>query len=85
MVSIGTGSQRIAWTILLLLIAIYSIIRFVGLEKSPPGLHADEAVVATEAIALVQTGFNSEHEHRLFTPMEAGGYASPTHLHPKAL
>lgn len=47
-------------------------------------MHADEAVVAAESIALLETGFNSHHRRMLFTPMEAGGYASPTHLYPKA-
>lgn len=84
MLSIGSGLQKAAWASILLLIGVYSIIRFVGLEKSPPGFYADEAVVAAEAIALAQTGFNSQHQHALFTPMEAGGYASPTHLFPKA-
>jgi hypothetical protein len=84
MVANGTGPQKAAWATILLLIGVFSVGRFVGLEKSPPGLYADEAVVTTEAIALLQTGFNSHHEHTLFTPMEAGGYASPTHLYPKA-
>ncbi len=84
MLSGGSVLQKAAWTCILLLIGFYSIVRFVGLEKSPPGLHADEAVVAAEAIALLQTGSNSRREHTLFTPMEAGGYASPTHLYPKA-
>ena len=85
MVATGTGPQKAAWATILLLIGVFSIGRFVGLERSPPGFYADEAVVATEAIALRQTGFNSHHERTWFTPMAAGGYASPTHLYPKAL
>ena len=84
MISNGNGPQKAAWAAVLLLIGVFSIVRFVGPERSPPGFYADEAVLATEAIALLQTGFNSHHEHTLFTPMEAGGYASPTHLYPKA-
>lgn len=79
-----SSPQKAAWAIILLLIGGYSIIRFVGPEQSPPGFYADEAVVAAESIALLQTGFNSHHQRTLFTPMEAGGYASPTHLYPKA-
>lgn len=85
MVSNGNGLQKAAWATILVLIGVFSIVRFIGLAKSPPGLYADEAVVAVEAIALWQTGFNAHHEHTLFTPMEAGGYASATHLYPKAL
>lgn len=84
MVSNGGFPQKAAWVTILLVIAVYSIVRFVGLGHSPPGFYTDEAVVAAESVALLQTGYNSHHEHTLFTPMEAGGYASATHLYPKA-
>ena len=85
MVSTGSFLQQAAWKVILLLIVVVSVGRFVGLGQSPPGFYTDEAVVAAEAISLLQTGYNSHHQHTLFTPMEAGGYASATHLYPKSL
>ncbi len=85
MVLNGSGAHKAAWVTILLVIGVYSVVRFVGLDKSPPGLYADEAVVAAEAIALVQTGYDSHHERELFTPMTAGGNVSAAHLYPKAI
>lgn len=85
MVSHWSGPKKTAWAAILLLIGAFAIARFVGLDRAPPGLYPDEAVVAAEAISLIETGFNSNRERTLFTPMADGGYASPTHLYPKAL
>ncbi len=70
---------------ILLLIGVFSIVRFIGLDQAPPGFYSDEATVATESIALLETGYNSQHHHVMFTPVTGGGYVPLTHVIPKAL
>ncbi len=60
-------------------------LRFVGGERAPRGFHFDEAIIAGEAISLAETGKSSLGTSGLFIPAGGGGYASATHVYPKAV
>ena len=62
------------------------IVRFVGLEASPPGFYNDEAHVAAHVICLSRTGRDASGQAwPLFSGSGGGGYATPTHLYPVAI
>jgi hypothetical protein len=83
------GFRPASWSIALVitLILVVAGLRFVRLEDSPPGFYLDEAIVASETISIHEIGRGTDGESRLFVPAgpKGTGFASPTHLYPKAL
>jgi 4-amino-4-deoxy-L-arabinose transferase-like glycosyltransferase len=64
-----------------LLVALGAVLRLVGLDTSPPGLHPDEAVVAHEAWSLWRTGASLAGEPwPLAIPMHDRVWAEATYV-----
>lgn len=84
-----SSSRTATWSIALIiaLVAGIAVLRFLGLETLPPGFYLDEAIVASETISIREIGRGSDGQSRFFVPAgpPGAGFASPTHLYPKAL
>jgi len=71
----------IKWALLFLIFSI-GILRFIGLEKSPPGFHNDEAFAAAHVMCLAQTGHDIDGvKLPLFSQSGAGGLFTPFHMY----
>ena len=83
----GTSNLKsLSWYVAIALIGLMGLIRFWGLDASPPGFFMDEAYVGAHVICLAHTGHDADgRAWPLFSPSGGGGYASPTHLYPAAL
>jgi 4-amino-4-deoxy-L-arabinose transferase-like glycosyltransferase len=66
-----------------MLLAIFATaLRFVALEKSPPGFYVDEAAVSAQVICIQQSGTdNFKRSFPIFAPVLGGGYATPAMLY----
>jgi 4-amino-4-deoxy-L-arabinose transferase-like glycosyltransferase len=74
--------QFVAWATIFVLIASATMVRFVGLDRSPPGFFHDEAASAVNVISIAQTGFDRAGRlHPLFPASDDGGFNSPTHTY----
>jgi 4-amino-4-deoxy-L-arabinose transferase-like glycosyltransferase len=61
---------------------LWLVLRFVGLEQSPPGFYGDEFRGALHAICLGETGESAYHEPwPLFVPGGGGGFYTPPYLY----
>lgn len=60
------------WT----MIALAVLIRFLGLEHSPPGFYIDEAFGAAHSLCYQQTGFDFFNQRQIFSRIDYGGYQS---------
>lgn len=78
--------KAFAWYVAIALIGLMGVIRFWGLDASPPGFFMDEAYIGAHVLCLAHTGHDADgRAWPLFSPSGGGGYASPTHLYPAAL
>ncbi|HEV8132565.1 MAG TPA: glycosyltransferase family 39 protein [Acidobacteriota bacterium] len=78
--------NRLHKYILWLLIVIACAVRFVGLEKSPPGFYADESAAALNVICMQQTGLSANGERMpVFAHVVGAALTTPTYLYPGAL
>ncbi len=77
--------RRSGWThiTLLLITAVASFARFIGVTKSPPGFYIDEAAISAQVLCFQQSGANLQGESwPLFTEVLGGGYLTPAYLYP---
>jgi hypothetical protein len=71
-----------AKTPLIALIVLLNLVRFIGLESSPPGFDIDEAAGAAHVICLQQTGRDFDHQsYPLFSAGLGGGFYTPAFLY----
>lgn len=74
--------ERFTVSGILLLLTFMTLLRFVGLEKSPPGFYLDEAAISAQVTCLRQSGHDLQGEPwPLFAPVLGGGYATPPYLY----
>ena len=68
---------------MIFLILLFNVLRFIGLELSPPGFYADESYGATQVICLWQTGADFfGNKYPLFSISGPGEpIYSPTYLY----
>ena len=72
--------------VLIFLILILNIIRFVGLDQSPPGFYVDEAAGAAQVMCIKETGADLfRNSTPLFTPGLGGGYYTAPYVYGSAL
>ncbi|MGE0269207.1 MAG: ArnT family glycosyltransferase [Candidatus Omnitrophota bacterium] len=72
-------------TILLIVIAV-NVIRFIGLEQSPPGFHVDELSGAVTVQCLSQEGIDAlDNPYPLFAGLNYGSPKPPTYIYPAVL
>jgi 4-amino-4-deoxy-L-arabinose transferase-like glycosyltransferase len=58
------------------------VVRFIGLETSPPGFSMDEAMGAANLACLGETGYSAEGVRwPLFATGDGGGYYTPVYLY----
>ncbi len=71
-----------AWRWVIFLAAFAGVVRFAGLETSPPGFYLDEAAIATQIACVRQTGADAfGNRLPLFSPVLGGGFAHPPYLY----
>lgn len=84
-----SSSRTATWSIALLIVLVagVAVLRFIGLENAPPAFYLDEAIIASESISIHEIGRGTDGQSRFFVPAgpPGAGFASPTHLYPKAL
>ena len=86
MIHIKKISQYFIFTVLFLLILTVNIIRFVGLDFSPPGFHVDELSSAVTIQCLATEGVDAlNHPYPLFGDVSYGSPKPPTYIYPAAL
>lgn len=77
-----TRYERFTSGAILMLITAMTLLRFVGLEKSPPGFYLDEAAISAQVTCLRQSGHDLYGDRwPLFTAVLGGGYATPPYLY----
>ncbi len=70
----------------LAIILIWSVLRFVNLEQSPPGFYVDEAAISAQVICIRQSGHDMHFKKLpIFSEVLGGGYATPVTLYGGAL
>jgi hypothetical protein len=78
--------RGLSWWIVLTLVTVLTVVRFIGLEKSPPGFYNDEAYISTIATCINQTSHDADDVHMpLFSYSGGGGWTSPTHVYPVSI
>ena len=79
-------AQALAWYVVITIIGLMGVVRFLGLDASPPGFFMDEAYIGAHVLCLAHNGRDADaRAWPLFSPSGGGGFASPTHLYPAAL
>jgi hypothetical protein len=74
--------QRMALSVIIVVIFLARGIRFWGLEDSPPGFYVDEAALATHILCVQQTGADAYRVRLpLFSEALGGGLITPTYLY----
>ncbi len=67
--------------IIALVTILMTTLRFIELDKSPPGFYVDESAIASHVICLQQSGHdNLDKPWPLFSQVLGGGYATPATL-----
>lgn len=68
---------------ILLIVVIVNVIRFIGLEQSPPGFHVDELSGAVTVQCLSQEGIDAvDNPFPLFADLNYGSPKPPTYIYP---
>jgi len=71
---------------ILLIVVAVNVIRFIGLEQSPPGFHVDELSGAVTVQCLSQEGIDAlDNRYPLFADLNYGSPKPPTYIYPAVL
>ena len=67
---------------LLAVAIVATLLRFFGLETSPPGFFVDEAAISAQVMCVRQSGHDVYGQrYPLLSPVLAGGFVTPTYLY----
>ena len=76
----------IPWILVCIIIVSINIIRFIGLQVSPPGFYIDEAFGASHILCLKETGHDFFGEYfALFSKVYSYGFQTAPYLYSEAL
>ncbi len=79
-ISVFKNLSRLSIALLLIVLA-FNVIRFIGLETSPPGFYIDEAAISTQVLCVRQTGSDFYHDHLPLFSHEFGAFTTPPYLY----